>query len=179
MSPPTETAHLEELAEKLSVDDVVDFLHSIRMDQYIDAFRDEEINGSVQVAVEDQGLHDLGVSSPLHCFKIQFLFKRFLQKTPTTHALDVVFDLLAANRMDQYGQRFAEEGVDGDMLLEIVQLNPDVGNAILKELLIGVVKCIHQLKMRKLFEPAEDSVPSTTLSINKDIEGWHCTVLCH
>ena len=76
-----------------------------------------------------------------------------LRFTPTTHALVVVYDLLAANKMDKYGQRFAEEGVDGDMLFEILQLNPDVGNPILEAL--GVESNIDKLKMRKKFKPPE------------------------
>ena len=126
------------------------------MDQYTDAFRNEKISGTVLVQVGDEELNDLGVSSPLHCFKIQFLFKRFLQKTPTTHAMEHIYDFLAANNMDMYRERFVKEGVDGDMLLGILQLNPDVRNPILHEL--GIMKKLHVLKI-KLFNPEEEPKP--------------------
>ena len=150
----TETELLEDLAKDYSVDDVADFLHRNRMDQYIDGFKEEGIDGLMLVGAADDVLNDLGVSSPLHCFKIQYLFKRLLQKTPTTHALVTVYDFLAANKMDKYGQRFAEEGVDGDMLLEIVHLDPEVYTLILEEL--GIKKNLDRLKFKQWFKPLEE-----------------------
>ena len=149
---PTEKVALEKLAKAYTLDDVLDFLHTIRMDQYIQTFRDERFDGILLVAAGDDELKDLGISSHFHRFKIQFLFKRTLQSTPIRHALVVVLDFLAANNIDKYRQRFSEEGVDGDMLFEILQLPTESGNAILEEM--GVSR-IDRLKMRKKFSPSE------------------------
>ena len=135
---------------KLSLEDVVDFLHSIKMDQYIDTFRREDINGILLVAAGNEELKEIGVLNPLHSFKIQFLFKRFLQHTPKTHPLVVVDDFLAANKIEQYRQKFAEEEVDGDMLFEIIQLDPNIGNSIFEEL--GIKSKMSQLRMRQWFK---------------------------
>ena len=97
----------------------------------------------------DDALNDLGVSSPFHCFKIQYLFKCLLLKTPTAH---VVNDFSAANKEGKYVQRLAEEGVDGDMLLEILQLETNV--SICKELEITRVDA---LKIKQWLKPSEDS----------------------
>ena len=105
----------------------------IKLDQYINKFREKAIDGHWLVAAKNERLNALGVSSSLHCFKIQYLFKRWLQNTPTTHSLAVVNDFLAANKMHEHVQRFAEEGVDGDMLLEILKLDT-AGERILIEL---------------------------------------------
>ena len=147
---PTEQVALEELAKRYKVDDVLEFLHSIRMDQYI-----QTLKGLMELcwcmAFGEDELKDLGITSRFHCFKIQFLFKRTLQSTPTTHALVVVLDFLAENNMDKYRQQFCEEGVDGNMLFEILQLPPnEFGNAILEE--IGVSR-IDKFKMRQRFKP--------------------------
>ena len=120
--------------QTVKVVDVVEFLHSIGLDQHVDRFREQGFDGELLLAAKDQQLNALGVSNPLHCFKIQYLFKRWLHKTSTTHAQGTVYDFLAANKMDKYGQRFAEEGVDGDMLLEILHLDPDVRARILEVL---------------------------------------------
>ena len=133
---------------------MLDFLQDIKMDQYIEAFKSKTINGGLLIAFGERQLKELGISSHLHCFKIQLLFKRALQSTPTTHALVVVLDFLAANNMDKYRQRFCEEGVDGDMLLEILQLRPnESGNAILEEM--GITTGIDKIKMRKQFKPTK------------------------
>ena len=150
MNVPAEV-RLEELAKTYTVNDVLDFFHNIRMDKYIEIVRDEGIDGTLLVAAGEDELKDLGITSDFHCFKIQFLFKRTLQCTPTMQALDVVLHFLAANNMDKYSKRFSEEGIDGDMFFEILQLPDESGNAILKE--IGIVSSFHRLQMRKKFIP--------------------------
>ena len=140
MNVPAEEVRLEELAKTCIVNDVLDFFRNIRMDKYIEILRNEGLDGTLLVA-------DLGITSDFHRFKIQFLFKRTLQCTPTMQALDVVLDFLAANTMDKDSKRFCEEGIDGDMLFEILQLPDESGNAILKE--IGIVSSFDRLKMRK------------------------------
>ena len=140
MNVPAEEVRLEELAKTCIVNDVLDFFRNIRMDKYIEILRNEGLDGTLLVA-------DLGITSDFHRFMIQFLFKRTLQCTPTMQALDVVLDFLAANTMDKDSKRFCEEGIDGDMLFEILQLPDESGNAILKE--IGIVSSFDRLKMRK------------------------------
>ena len=150
MNVPAEV-RLEELAKTYTVNDVLDFFQNIRMDKYIEIVRNEGLDGTLLVAVGEDELKDLGITSDFHRFKIQFLFKRTLQCTPTMQALDVVLDFLAANNMNKYRQRFSEEGIDGDMLFEILQLPDESGNAILKE--IGIVSSFDRLKIRKKFIP--------------------------
>ena len=152
----TEAEYLKELAKNHSVDDVADFLHTNRMDQYIGSFKEEEIDGIMLVEYADDILNDLGVSSPLHCFKIQYLFKRLLQKTPTTHSQAIVNEFLAENKMDKYGQKFVDEGIDGDMLLEILQLDTKVSARILDEL--GIKRNIDILRIRKKFIPSAHAI---------------------
>ena len=123
------------------------------LDQYIDTFQTETIDGELLVAFKDIELRDLGVSNPLHCFKIQYFFKRLLLKTPTTHAQVVVCNFLAAYKMDKYAQKLIEEGVDGDMLLEILKLSTDVITTIFGEL--GITKCVDVLKIRTKFKLSE------------------------
>ena len=148
--PPTEKSSLEELADSYTVNDVLGFLQGIKMDQYIEAFKTKGIDGTLLLAFGEEECKELGITSRFHCFKIQFLFKRTLQCTPTTHDLAVVLDFLAANKMDNYTEQFREEGVDGDMLIEILQLSDENGNAILEE--IGVVSKIDKVKLRKKFK---------------------------
>ena len=150
MNVPAEV-RLEELAKTYTVNDVLDFFQTIRMDKYIEILRNEGLDGTLLVAAGEDELKDLGITSDFHRFKIQFLFKRTLQSTPSTHALDVVLDFLTTNNMDKYSKRFSEEGIDGDMLFEILQLPDESGNAILKE--IGIVSSFDRLKMRKKFIP--------------------------
>ena len=121
------------------------------MDQYIECFKNEGIDGVMLVGAADDVLNDLGVSSPLHCFKIQYLFKRLLQKTPTAH---VVKDFSAANKVGTYVQKLAEKGVDGDMLLEILQLETNVGARILLEL---DIKRVDAQKIKKWLKPSDNS----------------------
>ena len=147
---PTEESSLEELADRYTVNDVLGFLQGIKMDQYIEAFKSKGIDGTLLVAFGEEECKELGITSCFHCFKIQFLFKRTLQCTPCTHDLAVVLDFLAANKMDNYTEQFREEGVDGDMLIEILQLSDENGNAILEE--IGVVSKIDKVKLRKKFK---------------------------
>lgn len=149
----TETSELEQLALSYSCDDVAKFLQSMGLDQYIDTFQTATIDGELLVAAKDIELRDLGVSNPLHCFKIQYFFKRLLLKTPTTHAQVVVCDFLATNKMDKYAQKLIEEGVDGDMLLEILKLSTDVITTIFGEL--GITNSMDVLKIRKRFKLPE------------------------
>lgn len=142
---------LDELAENCSTEDVVKFLQSFGMDQYVDIFRDRVIDGRVLVVFGDEDLIELGILSPLHRFKIQFLFKRFLQSIRAKHAMVVVRDFLIAYKMETYVQKFTKEEVDGDMLLEILHLTPDVGDPILKYL--GVESKVDRIKMRQQFKP--------------------------
>eukprot|EP00731_Ephydatia_muelleri_P021730 Em0014g321a len=145
-----EKRSLEELVDSYTVDDVVGFLHSIKMDQYIEAFKSKDIDGTTLVEFGEDEFKELGISSHFHCFKIQFLFKRTLQCTQTTHDLAFVRDFLAANKMDNYTKQFNEERVDGDMLNEILQLPDENVNAILGE--IGVASKIDRIKLRKKFK---------------------------
>ena len=146
----TETPELEKLALEYSCVHVANFLQSIGLNQYIPSF--QSIDGDILVAAKDEELKDLGVSNPFHRFKIQYLFKRLLLKTPTMHSQVAVRDFLAANKMDKYEQRLCEEGVDGDMLLEMFKLENDVCTQIFKEL--GIENTMDILKIRKKFKPS-------------------------
>ena len=142
------------LAKNYSVDNVADFFNNIRLNQYIDVIRTESIDGELLLATGDDELHDLGVSNPLHCFKIRYLFKRILQKTPPTHTLATVNNFLAENKMHKYQQQFAKEEVDGDMLLEITQLESTISDPILEAL--GIMSSMDILKFKKKFKPSEE-----------------------
>lgn len=69
----------ETLACSFTVDGIADFLNKIKMPQYVDAFKAEEVDGEMLLEANSEMLGDLGVS-PLHQIKIMQLFHRELNK---------------------------------------------------------------------------------------------------
>ena len=64
----------KEFARKMTPKDVGDYLRSIKLDQYVKAFADDEVNGKMLLdVVEDKDkefLDSLGVKSKVHIRKI-------------------------------------------------------------------------------------------------------------
>ena len=107
---------LEKEATKYSVDQVCEFLCSINMQQYAQSLRDEDIDGGQLFTADERKLKGYGVSSPLHCFMITFLFRRtLLHKNPNLPTA-VVLNFLHEFKLDHC--IISQEMGGGILLLE-------------------------------------------------------------
>lgn len=142
-----DTPSLEELARGLTPDDVADFLVRIELPQYCDIFRDSEISGELLLEADQDILSELGVSSPLHKMRIMELFRRELTGDVAKHSGDVVMRFLRQYKLDRYGPSLEEQGIDGDMLLDV---EDKLMKSVLKE--VGVKSLVDILKIRSKFK---------------------------
>ena len=67
------------MAQKVSAQQVADFLTKIQLPQYADEFLNSEISGEILLDADADILNELDVTSPLHQMKIVELFRRELQ----------------------------------------------------------------------------------------------------
>ena len=67
---------VQENAHILSVQDVTNFLSSIKLDKYSAAFQENNISGDVLISATPDDLSELGVKSALDKLKILVGFKR-------------------------------------------------------------------------------------------------------
>ena len=74
---PTEK-QLENAATELNVDEVSEYLRSIKMEQYSKSFAENDIDGRLMWALTDGDLSDIGVAVGFHRRKILSKFKPFL-----------------------------------------------------------------------------------------------------
>ena len=112
---------MDKEASKYSVDQICEFLSTIRMSQYAEVLKSEKIDGEGLLSVDELQLIDIGVSSPLHSFMIKFLFRRTLLQQIPKHPTTVVQNFLRGFKLDRYTEGFIAQGMDGDMLLEIIE----------------------------------------------------------
>ena len=118
------------------------------MSQYAEQLKTEQIDGEGLLSANDCELADMGVSNPLHCFIIKFLFKRMLLKKVSKHPQHSVSTFLNVFKLNQYETQFTDQRVDGDMLLEIIMKSD---SHILEEL--GVLSAIDRLKIKAKIKP--------------------------
>lgn len=135
------------MAESYSPQQVQDFLTSIGMGEYIPAFKELDISGDVLLmSGQGRGLEELGVKNPLHRLKISILFRRQLEglgKIAKRYPVEEVARFLHAHKMSEFVEKFEEEKIDGEMLMEA----PD---EVLDEL--GVKKHIQKLALKTNFK---------------------------
>ena len=110
---------MEELAKAYDVKRVLDFLHHINMEQYAEAFKNHCINGELLIALSNEDLIELGISSSFHRLKITFCFQREVAKQATKCPPEMLAKLLDS---DPYLRRcvpsILRNGVDGEMLMQ-------------------------------------------------------------
>ena len=135
-------------ARTYTPEDVGDFLSSIRLDKYREAFITDGISGDVLLEADSEFLTELGVSSPLDCVRIMTLFPRRLQGAEPRFPLSDVLMFLKENGFEKYIKHFGENQIDGDMLLDAEQ---GLMKAALKEIEIGVVDRVKILSKFKTF----------------------------
>ena len=111
------------------------------------AFKDLDISGDVLLmAGQGAGLEDLGVTNPLHRLKISILFRRQLEgvgKIAKRYPVEEVIRFLNAHKMNEFVEKFKEEQIDGEMLL-------DASEEVLNEL--GIQKHIQKLALKSNFK---------------------------
>ena len=135
------------LAEQCTPQQVQEFLDSIGMKEYVPVFKDLDISGDVLLmAGQGTGLEELGVTNPLHRLKISILFRRQLEgvgKIAKRYPVEEVIRFLNAHKMNEFVEKFKEEQIDGEMLME-------ASDDTLNEL--GVQKQIQKLALKSNFK---------------------------
>ena len=134
---------LEKLARERTPNDVANFMVRINLPQYSKMFRDSEISGELLLYIDRGLLSKLGIKSPLHQMRIMKLFCRELTGYTAKCPSDYMMRFLTQNNLEKYGPSLEENGIDGDMLLEV---EDEWMKSILEE--IGVNK-FDYFKIRK------------------------------
>ena len=142
-----DTSILEELARRLSPDDVAAFLARINLPQYSETFRTSDISGELLLEADQGILEELGVTSPLHQMRIMELFRRELTGDVAKHSGGEVMQFLQQYNLEKYGPSLEGQGIDGDMLLDVEE---KLMKSVLKE--VGVKSLVDILKIRSKFK---------------------------
>ena len=134
-------------AEAYSPQQVLDFLTSIGLEEYIPAFKECDISGEILLqAGHGKALEDIGVTNALHRLKISILFRRQLEdisKIAKRYPTEEVVRFLHNNRMSEFVDKFEKNQIDGEMLME-------ASDEVLDEL--GVRKHIQKISLRTNFK---------------------------
>ncbi len=145
----------EELAPRartFTPKDVGDFLASIHLDKYREAFAENDVGGDVLLEADCEFLNELGVASPLDCLHIMTLFPRQLQDSEPRLPISVVLRFLRENKFDKYIEHFEKSQIDGDM---IMNTEATLMKNVFKEIGIGVVDRVKILSKFKTFASSE------------------------
>ncbi len=145
----------EELAPKARTytpEDVGDFLTSIKLDKYRQAFVEAEVGGDVLLDADCEFLNELGVNSLLDCVRIMTLFPRRLQDTEPRLPVSEVLRFLRDNRFEKYVELFEKNEIDGDMMMDTEQ---GLMKNVLKEIGIVVVDRFKIMSKFKTFASSE------------------------
>ena len=135
------------------------------MNQYAEDLRNEDIDGGQLFTADERELEGYGISSPLHCFMVKFLFNRKLLHKYPKHPITVVHNFLHEFKLDHYTEGFIAQEMDGDMLLEILKK----GNKhILAEL--GVQSAMDVLKFKAKFKVYIE--PSLLMPLEKSAHSY-------
>ena len=142
-------------ARSYTAQDVGDFLSSIKLDKYREAFISNGVRGDVLLEADSEFLTEIGVSSPLDCVRIMTLFPRQLQGDKPRFPISAMLRFLKENDFEKYTKTFKENQIDGDMLLDA---GAELMKAALKEIGIGVVDRVKIFSMFNTFaDDAENS----------------------
>ena len=132
-------------AKAYTPEDVGDFLSSIKLDKYREAFVSDEVRGDVLLEADSEFLTEFGVSSPLDRVRIMTLFPRRLQEAEPRFPVSEVLRFLRENGFEKYMKHFEENQIDGDMILH------SEAKLVLKEIDIKIVDRMKILVMFKTF----------------------------
>ena len=80
--PPASTSDsdLSAAAEKITPKNISDYLRSLKLDEYIDEFLENEIDGTALYDIDDDTLESMGVETKKNRIKIKTRFKQWLRK---------------------------------------------------------------------------------------------------
>ena len=126
---------------------MLEFLIDSKLEQYVDAFEEYEIDGELLIHSSDEELEEIGVCNPIHRLKIRIGFKRFIHKMKSDVALafppHTVYKILSSNKqLRQFAQPFAEHNIDGELVL-------NASDDVMRQL--GVCKGVHMRMIRLRF----------------------------
>ena len=144
-----------ELAKQLSVEDIVKFLHDVKLEQYATIFEEFEINGELLIQLPDNELQDMGIVSALDRLKISVYFRQYVlgaKNIPNQQSVREVVKFLEDNKpLRQFASRFGENNVDALLLLS-------ASNEVMREL--GVDTGVHVRLIRTKFKKLTTEITS-------------------
>ena len=70
---------LQRMANRLTVDDISEFLTKIKLGHYVQLFTDNDVDGRLLLKLTDDDLKDLGVDNGFHRRKIITMFEAHLE----------------------------------------------------------------------------------------------------
>ena len=76
--PPAPTSDSD--LEKITAEDISDYLRSLKLDQYVEEFLENEIDGTALYDIDDDTLESMGVDTKKDRIKIKTRFKHWLRK---------------------------------------------------------------------------------------------------
>ena len=81
-APPASTSDsdLSAAAEKITPEDISDYLRSLKLDEYIEEFFKNDIDGNLMYDIDDDILESVGVKTKKDRIKIKGRFKQWLRK---------------------------------------------------------------------------------------------------
>ena len=71
---------LSQIAGTLTQDDVADYLRCLKLDQYVETFLENKIDGDMMFDITSEILEELGVDINAHRIMIKCKFKQWLRK---------------------------------------------------------------------------------------------------
>lgn len=144
-----------ELAKQLSVEDIVKFLHDVKLEQYATIFEEFEINGELLIQLPDNELQDMGIVSALDRLKISVYFRQYVlgaKNIPNQQSVREVVKFLEDNKpLRQFASRFGENNVDALLLLS-------ASDEVMREL--GVDTGVHVRLIRTKFKKLTTEITS-------------------
>ena len=96
---------------------MADFLSSIKLDRYRDAFISNDVKGVDLLEADVESLNAIGVESSLDCVRILTLFRR-LDGTEPRIPISEVLRFLKENGFEKHCKHFEENQIDGDMMVD-------------------------------------------------------------
>ena len=98
---------------------VEEFLKEIKLEQYAKRFEKKQIDGDMLLEADDNILKKIGVAKSIHRLKIRILFPRYVYQKPPSHSCSTVVEWLKSNGMEKHIKKFQDEGIDGDLMLNM------------------------------------------------------------
>ena len=138
---------VQDVTKDVTVNKVIEFLIHSKLEQYVDAFEEYEIDGELLIQASDEELEEIGVSNPLHRLKIRIGFRRFVigskgDVSMAYPASKVAKILSESKQLKQFARAFAENDIDGELLL-------NASDSVMRQL--GVSKGVHMRMIRLKF----------------------------